>query len=148
MEFYCLYDYIHAHPHEILEIKTQYLSLLRELTEAPDISNVQFVDTIKSLHSMGKTLIGVVNNEIVCSGTIIIEPKLIRGGRAVGHIEDIVVLHTWRRRGLGQTLIDQLKTYGFGLNCYKIILDCSSELEVFYEKSGFLKKGTQMSLYQ
>ena len=32
-------------------------------------------------------------------------------------------------------------------NCYKIILDCNSHLEGFYQKNGFENKNIQMSYY-
>jgi glucosamine-phosphate N-acetyltransferase len=33
------------------------------------------------------------------------------------------------------------------IGCYKVILDCSPENEGFYQKCGYEKAGTEMSLY-
>jgi glucosamine-phosphate N-acetyltransferase len=145
IEFHCLLDYVREHPH--IDVKKGYLQLLRELTVAPDISNADFISAIEKIHKMGKIIIGVSDDEIICSGTILLEPKIIHGGKYVGHIEDIVVLSSWRGKGLGEAIIDHLKVYGSIHDCYKIILDCDENLERFYDKSGFSKKGLQMSLY-
>lgn len=148
VEFHCLHDYILEHSENIDEIKSNYLELMQDLTHAPDVSTYMFTSTIENIHKMGRIIIGISDNLIVCSGTIIIEPKIIHGCKAAGHIEDIVVMQSWRGKDLGQTLIDNLSTYGFNNDCYKIILDCNDNLEVFYNKSGFSKKGLQMSLYK
>lgn len=148
VEFHYLDDYILEHSENIEEIKSKYLELMQDLTDAPDVSTYMFTSTIKNIHKMGRIIIGISDNIIVCSGTIIIEPKIIHGCKSAGHIEDIVVTRSWRGKGLGKSLIDHLCTYGFNHDCYKIILDCNDKLEVFYEKSGFSKKGLQMSLYK
>ena len=63
---------------------------------------------------MGKIIVGYVINsnnpykiEFVGSGTIIIEPKIIRGGKSVAHIENIIVSSEWRgKKFLNQFLIN------------------------------------------
>ena len=42
---------------------------------------------------------------IIASGTIIIEPKIIRGGQNVGHIEDIVVKNNFRGKGISKAIL-------------------------------------------
>ena len=61
-----------------------------------------------------------------------IEPKLIRGGRYVGHIEDIVVTKTMRGLGISQRILDILKTIAREKNCYKIMLDCNEDIKNVY----------------
>jgi len=146
VEFFELRDYMKHR--NLSHVKNEYLSLLRELTDAPDISDENFSKLVNKIHTIGKIYIGVDNDMIICSGTIIIEPKIIHGGKCVGHIEDIVVLASWRKKGLGNAILDHLKEYGFNNNCYKIILDCNDHLEAFYKKCNFNKKGIQMSLYK
>ena len=109
MEFHLLIDYLERNPNRVSEIKANYLNLLRELTDAPDISDDTFVSAVNNIHKTGFTIIGVAEESIVCTGTIIIEPKIIHGGKSAGHIEDIVVLPSWRGKGLGTALIDHLK---------------------------------------
>ena len=89
------------------------------------------------------------NNEfiIVGSGTIIYEPKIIREGSYTGHIEDIITHENYRNNGISKIIIENLTQYGKEKGCYKIILDCTIELENFYIKSGFEKKGLQMAKY-
>ena len=146
MEFYSLRDYINENKEKISKIKSSYLTLLQELTVAPNILDESFISLIENIYKMGIIVIGVSDETIVCTGTIIIEPKIIHGGNSVGHIEDIVVLSSWRGKGLGSALIDHLKLYAFNNNCYKVILDCNERLENFYQQSGFSKYGIQMKI--
>ena len=85
--------------------------------------------------------------DIVASGTIIIEPKIIRGGKSVGHIEDIVTRSSYRGKGLGQDILELLIQEGRENNCYKIILDCTDNLKGYYEKMDFKESGMQMAIY-
>jgi glucosamine-phosphate N-acetyltransferase len=147
MEFINLYKLVLNNPENISEFKKQYLLLLGELTTVSDITNEQFFENIKEINSMGEIIVGIENDTIVSSGTIIIEPKIIHGGTPAGHIEDIVVLEKWRNKGIAKELLKHLKEIAIHKNCYKIILDCSEHLVSFYENSGFSKKGIQMSEY-
>jgi glucosamine-phosphate N-acetyltransferase len=84
---------------------------------------------------------------IVGSGTIIFEPKIIRNGKSVGHIEDIVVHEKYRSLGISKRIMEKLFYFANEHNCYKVILDCNPRLSDFYEKLGFEKHGIQMSKY-
>ncbi len=147
MIFVNIYDYVLENFEKITEIKHKYLSLLGELTHVSYISNEMFFKNIQNIHMMGQIIIGMEENTIICSGTIIIEPKVIHGARKAGHIEDIVVLEKWRNKGIAKKLLENLKQIAIENDCYKIILDCKDELVPFYEKNEYSKKGTQMSLY-
>jgi len=147
MKFSNLYDLVLNNPDNISEIKRHYLLLLGELTTVSDMTNEAFFKHIQEKNSMGQIIVGVEDDTIVCSGTIIIEPKIIHGGRPAGHIEDIVVLEKWRNKGIAKELFAELREIAIEKNCYKIILDCNERLVSFYEKSGFSKKGIQMSEY-
>ena len=147
VEFSNLYEILLKQYDKITEIKMQYLLLLQQLTSVSEITNEQFFDHVKKINAMGKIVIGIENDIIVCSGTVIIEPKIIRGARSVAHIEDIVVLETARKKGLAKEVLEHLKTFSIENNCYKIILDCEETLIPFYEKCGFSQKGVQMAEY-
>jgi len=147
MKFSNLYDLVLNNPDNISEIKRHYLLLLGELTTVSDMTNEAFFKHIQEINSMGQIIVGVEDDTIVCSGTIIIEPKIIHGGRPAGHIEDIVVLEKWRNKGIAKELFAELREIAIEKNCYKIILDCNERLVSFYEKLGFSKKGIQMSEY-
>jgi glucosamine-phosphate N-acetyltransferase len=149
MKFVNLYDYVLKYSDNISEIKQQYLLLLGELTTVSDITHEYFFETISKINSMGEIIVAIdeESQTIICSGTIIIEPKIIHGGRPAGHIEDIVVLEKWRNKGIAKNLLEYLREIAIEKNCYKIILDCNEQLVPFYEKSGFSKKGIQMFEY-
>ena len=149
MKFVNLYIHVLENFENISEIKRHYLLLLEQLTTVSEMTNEQFYKHLQEINSIGQIIIGVEdeNQTIVCSGTIIIEPKIIHGGRPAGHIEDIVVLEKWRNKGIAKELLNHLREIAINKNCYKIILDCNDRLVPFYEKSGFSKKGIQMSEY-
>jgi len=90
------------------------------------------------------TSIVAVNNgdEVVGFGTLLVETK-IRGGK-LGHIEDIVVSRDARGRGLGKKLISELENIALGLDCYKLVLNCSERNIKFYETTGLEVNGVSM----
>jgi glucosamine-phosphate N-acetyltransferase len=147
-----LKELLDANPNIIETIKTQYLLLLSELTVTNYIETSLFVKNVERISEMGAIIVGVIDNslkdiEIVASGTIIIEPKIIREGRNVGHIEDIVVSKEMRGKGISQKILDILKLIAREKNCYKVILDCDENVKNVYIKNGFNIKGFQMSEY-
>jgi len=76
-----------------------------------------------------------------------LENKIHNNLRKVGHIEDMVVSEEYRSNGVGKLLLKELIKIGKENNCYKIVLECNPDISQFYEKNGFIKKGTEMSLY-
>jgi glucosamine-phosphate N-acetyltransferase len=84
---------------------------------------------------------------IVGSITVLIEQKLIRSMGKVAHIEDLITHNSYRGQHIASQLIEHAKEYSKQNACYKIILNCDTSLELFYERNGFTKKGTQMALY-
>ena len=133
-------------------IKKQYLNILRELTNVVDVSDELFEINLRKINSIGKIIIGYVCNtdeivEIIGTGTIIIEPKIIRSGMSVGHIEDIVVKSTWRGKKISQSILNELTHFANKSNCYKIILDCIESVGHVYKSNGFEIKGIQMAKY-
>jgi glucosamine-phosphate N-acetyltransferase len=147
MKFVNLYELVLEHFENISEIKRHYLLLLGQLSAVSDMTNEKFFKNVKDINSIGQLVVGIEDETIVCSGTIIIEPKIIHGGRPAGHIEDIVVLEKWRNKGIAKELLKHLREIAIEKKCYKIILDCNDRLVQFYEKSGFSKKGIQMFEY-
>jgi glucosamine-phosphate N-acetyltransferase len=153
LKYIKLSDLLEKYSTHIDLIKNKYLNLLSDLTEVTDLSSEIFINNINAIHKMGTIIICYKETplsdkfDIVASGTIIIEPKLIHGGKSVGHIEDIVTNCNYRGKGVAKDILDFLIQEGREKNCYKIILDCVEKLESFYSKNGFKKKGVQMSLY-
>ena len=130
----------------IEDIKNQYINLLSFLTETLYISDKEFVDKVTEISKIGDITICYYIN-IIGSGTIIYEPKIIHGCKNVGHIEDIVVHNNYRSHGIAKNILQILTDKANKNNCYKIILDCKKELLNFYEKNGFVCNGNQMSKY-
>lgn len=128
-------------------IKDQYLQLLSFLTHTETISNEDFYKKICEINKLGTIIVCYIKPDIIIgTGTIMIEPKIIHGGKYVGHIEDIVVHPLYRNKKVASGIIHKLITYGS--HCYKIILDCNPSLQPFYEKLGFQYKNIQMSIYK
>jgi glucosamine-phosphate N-acetyltransferase len=148
-----LIDLIKQNPEYVDRIKEQYLFLLSELTSTSYIETGLFKKNVEKINEMGSIVVGVLNDvssnyfEIVASGTIIIEPKIIREGKNVGHIEDIVVAKHMRGKGISQKLLDILKWFARENNCYKVILDCDNEVKNVYIKNGLKVRGIQMAEY-
>ena len=133
------------------EILIEYLSLLSQLTNTPIITNDEFINNLSKITGMGCIMICyiIIENKIyiIGSSTIIFEPKIIRKGKYVGHIEDIVVDEKYRSNKIATNLINKLIELSKEKNCYKVILDCTENISEFYEKIGFEKHGIQMSKY-
>lgn len=137
----------------IEQLKNEYIHLLSFLTNTPNISSEQFINQINEISKIGDIIICYfINTEnhqltIIGSGTIIYEPKIIHGCRNVGHIEDIVVHNDYRSQGIAKNILDKLIGSANKKDCYKVILDCKSELISFYEKNGFQYNCNQMTKY-
>ena len=151
-EYTTLLQLIQENNTQIDEIIEQYILLLSQLTQTPILSREIFMNNLYKITTMGVIYVcyhTTMENKIciVGSGTIIIEPKIIRNGMSVGHIEDIVVHEKCRSMGISKTIMEKLFVFANENNCYKVILDCNPRLSNFYEKLGFEKHGIQMSKY-
>jgi glucosamine-phosphate N-acetyltransferase len=135
------------------EIKNQYLSLLSFLTTTENMLTDDFYHKITEIFEYGYIIVcyyeDIEKNKIniIGTGTVIFEPKIIHSGKYVGHIEDIVVCNEYRSNGIARNIMEKLKDISKNKNCYKIILDCKKDLFSFYNKMGFDEKGIQMSMY-
>ena len=127
--------------------KSDIFRLLRQLTDAPDISPERYDYIVSSLNDNHRIFTFVEDDKTVGMVTMLIEQKLIHGGKCVAHIEDLVVDANHRRKGISKALIDHVVKYVESANCYKIILNCDVELVGVYEKSQFEQKGVQMAYY-
>ena len=98
----------------IESIKNNYISLLSNLTVVSNISTPDFIKHIDDIYKNGIIYIILKDNkDIIASGTIFIEQKIIRNCKKVGHIEDIVVDPNYRGLGLSSIIINKLTEYGF-----------------------------------
>jgi glucosamine-phosphate N-acetyltransferase len=148
-----LLDIIEKYPEKISEIQREYMYLLSGLTLTTELTPDKFLIQVKKISEYGSIVIAYSNDlfagiiKILGTGTLIVEPKLIHGGKSVGHIEDVVVHPDYRKQGISGKIMEHLKRLAIQWNCYKIILDCAPSLKPVYEKSGFRQKSIQMAYY-
>lgn len=132
------------------DFNKNYLSLLEQLTTVNReiITDELFSDFVNNLSQLHQIIVIEVDNQIIATGTVIIENKIIHGLNRVAHIEDIVVDSNFRSHGYGKDIINKLINISDNLNCYKIILDCNEKNLLFYNKLGFKQKEIQMVRYK
>ena len=124
----------------------QYFQLINEF-RSTNYTKEQFIHFLEEENKNIHIWVLEVNNELIASGTILYETKLIHNISLYAHIEDIIVSAKYRKKGYGLTLLTELVSVCKKNNSYKILLDCQEELIKFYEKSGFKKNGSQMVIY-
>lgn len=83
------------------------------------------------------TLVAESDEKIIGTVRILFEPKYYHGGRLAGHIEDVATHKDYIGKGVASTLIKYAIDLCRQKDCYKIILNCSDELNGFYQKLGF-----------
>jgi len=121
--------------------------LLSQLTTLGNGTYKDYIEYILNFSKYKSTYLIRDHDTIVGIGTLLIEKKIIHGFKSVGHIEDIVVDVNYRGKKYGKYLINYLLELARSADCYKVILDCSSENQGFYEACGFTNKGVSMGHY-
>jgi len=81
-----------------------------------------------------------IDNQIIGSGTLLIEEKLTYGGCKMGHIENILIDENYRKLKLGSILVNKIVHIAKQNKCYRIDLSCEEQITNFYEKIGFHKQ--------
>ena len=94
-----------------------------------------FKDYVLSLPDNIKIFIIFEMDDIIGSGTLVIESKIIHGFGKVGHIEDIVIDNKYQSKGYGSKLINFLIEKSKDMGCYKVVLNCDDDKVSFYEKN-------------
>jgi len=123
-----------------------FLTSLDSLKKASDLNENKAKDVFNKIKSNPNHLVFVVilDDKVVGSTTLLIEPKFIHQGGKVGHIEDVVISKEFQGSGIGEKLINFVLDYAKKNDCYKTILDCSDDVKPFYEKIGFKKHSNCM----
>jgi len=128
------------------QIKTSYLWTLRSLADVNlDLESIKRIVSAITLNN-GYIFVAIRNNEIIATATLLLERKIIHDGGIVGHVEDVAVRKDYQGVGIGQSIMNHLVEEAKLAGCYKVILDCSSELIGFYERVGFKQWSTAMRL--
>lgn len=134
-------------------IKDKYIALLSDLSKTSQITNFDFINIVDRIFNNGIIIIAYIGFPdddyfaIVGSGTVFIETKILRGGCCVGHIEDVVTHKEYRNMKISTNIINKLRYYCVSNKCYKIILNCYDDLNEFYVKQGFTRRGLEMVYY-
>ena len=133
----------------VLDYYQNYFELLQQLTKAPKPEYKKFQYILEKIRENPYHNIYVMLNrkEIIGTGTVIIEQKLIHGMSSVAHIEDVVIHEKYKGKGYGKKLLKFLIYEGSKHGCYKVILNCSDNVQKFYEKCDFGKTGNCMAIY-
>jgi glucosamine-phosphate N-acetyltransferase len=122
----------------------KYKIMINEFRET-EFTYKQFLNTLKYISTHSEIWVIESNNDIIATGTIIYEQKLIYNNCKFAHIEDICVKQSYRKFGFGKLIVDYLVGQAKTHNCYKVTLDCNENNVIFYEKCGLEKRGFQMS---
>lgn len=120
-----------------------YIKLIESNISQADYNN--FINNV--LGNYHTILVIELDNNIIGTGTIFIEKKLTYGGCNMGHIENILIDTKYRGKGYGEKIINELLVCANKMKCYRVDLNCSSELKQFYEKNGFNQKHICMNVY-
>jgi len=105
----------------------------------------EFLDNV--LNTNHRLYVGITSGIVIGTGTLLIESKLTHGGCKMGHIENITISEKHRNKGMGQKMLQHLIKMATSAGCYRIDLNCTSELEHFYNTCGFEKKHMCMNIY-
>lgn len=134
---------------EVNDYYRGYLKLLEQLTHTPQYDFEYFQDIFNQVNESKniKIIVGVLEGKVIGTITIIIEPKFIRGGKKVGHIEDVVVDKNYRKKGIGKILINKAINLAKDKDCYKVILNANEKNRRFYQNCGFSSKDIEFTKY-
>lgn len=125
-------------------VKERMIHLYQQLSNCPMLSDDDFLN----ITNENLIFVKVDTERQICGTiTILLERKMMHGGKYVAHIEDVVVDKSCRGQEVGKQLIHYACEYAKEQNCYKVILNCDDRIRVFYEKCGFKTKNIEMSLY-
>ncbi|MCP3467235.1 GNAT family N-acetyltransferase [Bradyrhizobium sp. CCGUVB23] len=89
--------------------------------------------------------IGIAEDTIVASCTLIVVPNLTRGGQPYGLIENVVTHAAFRGRGYGKQLLNAAVAAAWQADCYKVMLMTGSKRPstlAFYASAGFEQNKT------
>ena len=116
-----------------------FLTTLDSLRQTSDISKSVAEKIFEKINSNPNHIVAVaeLDEKIVASTTLLIEPKFIHKGGLVGHIEDVVVDKNFQGQKIGEKIIRYILEFAKNRGCYKTILDCTDDVKPFYEKLGF-----------
>lgn len=109
---------------------------LRDTTLTPE----QAIEVFRRrMRNKVRTFVALIDNKVVGTASLLIEPKFIHDGGVTGHVEDVAVHPDCQGKGIGALLVERLLEESRKEGCYKVILDCAEHVIPFYERMGFHK---------
>jgi len=123
-----------------------FLTTLNSLREVGNIDKEKLLEIFKKIKSNPghHIIVAEMNDKIVGTTTLLIEPKFIHQGGFVGHIEDVAVDKKFQNKKIGEKIIKHVLKISENNGCYKTILDCSDSVKPFYEKLGFKHNSNEL----
>lgn len=87
-----------------------------------------------------KIVVADIGGTLAASCQLSINPTITNGGRPFGIIEHVITANEYRRRNLGQKVLEQALTFAWHADCYKVMLLSGEGREAahkLYQKVGF-----------
>jgi glucosamine-phosphate N-acetyltransferase len=129
--------------HHVNDDLLETLAGLREV----QLTGSQATDVFRSRLRAGiRTYIALAGDRVIGTLSLLIEQKFIHQGGRVGHIEDVAVHRDHQRGGIGRLLVEHATREARRLGCYKVILNCRTELVPFYERCGYHRHDVGMRI--
>lgn len=128
-------------PLQISDYEKGYVQLLGQLTKVGVMDEETFQRQFKVMKSSGCHYVFVIEDidkrMVIANATLLIEHKFTHSAAQRGRIEDVVVHNDYRGLHLGLLMLETLTMLGKKLGCYKISLDCTSDMTSYYKKFGY-----------
>jgi len=109
-----------------------------------EINNAKIIFDKMKLYPDYKTYVAEINREIVGTFALAIMDNLAHMGSKSGLIEDVFVLQSFQRQGIGKQMMEFAIEICKNNLCYKVFLSSNLKREKahkFYENLGFKKHG-------
>jgi glucosamine-phosphate N-acetyltransferase len=91
-----------------------------------------------------KTYAALLEEEVIGTASLFVEPKFLHSGGFVAHVEDVAVRPDYQGKGVGAAIMLHVEREAREAKCYKIILDCSDKNREFYERLGYRRCENEM----
>ena len=128
-------------PLQISDYDKGYVQLLGQLTKLGVVDEETYQRQFKAMKSTGCHYVFVIEDldkhTVIANATLLIEHKFTHTGAQRGRVEDVVVHDDYRGQHLGILMLETLTMLGKVLGCYKISLDCTSDMVAYYKKFGY-----------
>lgn len=120
-------------------IDDSFIKTLGNLARTEGLSRKRAQEVLREIQTnpLHRIFVAKLGGEVVCSTTLLIEPKFIHNGGRAGHIEDVVTRLGRERQGIGSAVMTRAIEEAEQQGCYRATLFCDEHNVKFYEKLGF-----------